>query len=99
MSYLVQVMEVPLLSGDIIIAGTDGLFDNVFAEEVASLVSFARSRGDSPARVARALVDYTEVKSQDTTHLSPFAYAAQVRCVRECVSNGPTFKVIKKYWR
>ena len=74
-----QLMEIQLMSGDIIISGTDGLFDNVFAEEVASLVSFARNRGDSPARAARVLADYTQSKSVDTNHMSPFAYAAQVR--------------------
>ena len=75
-----QLLEVQVQSGDTIIVGTDGLFDNVFAEEVASLISFSRNRGDSPARAARVLADYTQNKSQDTTHMSPFAYAAQVRC-------------------
>lgn len=53
-STLAQLMEIQLMSGDIIISGTDGLFDNVFAEEVASLVSFARNRGLARARRPRA---------------------------------------------
>ena len=40
-----QLMQLRILPDDIIVSGTDGLFDNVFAEEVASLVTFARKRG------------------------------------------------------
>ena len=73
-----QLMQLRILADDIIVSGTDGLFDNVFAEEVASLVTFARKRGDSPALAATVLASYTQMKAADTTHMSPFAYAAQV---------------------
>ena len=75
-------MQLRLMADDIIVSGTDGLFDNVFAEEVASLVTFARKRGDSPALAATVLASYTQLKAADTTHMSPFAYAAQVRTLR-----------------
>ena len=74
-----QLMQLRILPDDIIVSGTDGLFDNVFAEEVASLVTFARKRGDSPALAATVLASYTQMKAAETTHMSPFAYAAQVR--------------------
>ncbi len=73
-----QLMQLRILPDDIIVSGTDGLFDNVFAEEVASLVTFARKRGDSPALAATVLASYTQMKAAETTHMSPFAYAAQV---------------------
>jgi hypothetical protein len=73
-----QLMQLRIMADDIIVSGTDGLFDNVFAEEVASLVTFARKRGDSPALAATVLASYTQLKAADTTHMSPFAYAAQV---------------------
>ena len=74
-----QLMQLRILPDDIIVSGTDGLFDNVFAEEVASLVTFARKRGDSPALAATVLASYTQMKAAETTHMSPFAYAAQVQ--------------------
>ena len=73
-----QLMQLRILPDDIIVSGTDGLFDNVFAEEVASLVTFARKRGDSPALAATVLASYTQMKAAETTHMSPFSYAAQV---------------------
>ena len=78
----VQLMELRLMSGDIIVTGTDGLFDNVFAEEMASLVTYSRRRGDSPAQAAQVLADFSLTKSTDQNHMSPFAYAAQVSTCR-----------------
>ena len=73
-----------LEGGDIVVAGTDGLFDNVFPEEAAALVRHARSRGEPAAAAARTLAQYTYTKSCDDRHMSPFAYAAQVGGALSC---------------
>lgn len=72
------MFQMTLEGGDIVVAGTDGLFDNVFPEEAAALVRHARSRGEPAAAAARTLAQYTYTKSCDDRHMSPFAYAAQV---------------------
>jgi len=72
-----QVFQVTLEPGDIVIAGSDGLFDNVFPEESAALVRHARSRGEPAAAAAYSLAQYTFTKACDDRHMSPFAYAAQ----------------------
>lgn len=72
-----QVFKVQLQPGDILIAGTDGLFDNVFPEETAALVRHARTRGQSATAAAKQLAKYTFTKATNSRHMSPFAYAAQ----------------------
>jgi protein phosphatase PTC7 len=72
-----QIFAIQLQPEDIIIAGTDGLFDNVFPEESAALMRHARARGESAEAAAKTLADYTFKKAADGRHMSPFAYAAQ----------------------
>lgn len=72
-----QEFKCQLRPGDIIVAGTDGLFDNVFAEEVAALVRHARTWGLSADDAAKRLAKYAFRKALDQGHMSPFAYAAQ----------------------
>lgn len=72
-----QVFAIQLQPEDIVIAGTDGLFDNVFPEESAALIRHARARGESANAAAKTLADYTFKKAADERHMSPFAYSAQ----------------------
>lgn len=72
-----QVFAIQLQPEDIVIAGTDGLFDNVFPEESASVIRHACARGESAEAAAKILADYTFKKAADERHMSPFAYAAQ----------------------
>jgi len=93
-----QLMQLRILPDDIIVSGTDGLFDNVFAEEVASLVTFARKRGDSPALAATVLASYTQMKAAETTHMSPFAYAAQVKDLSTTPARRQRLDIQAKCW-
>lgn len=72
-----QIFKCQLRPGDIIVAGTDGLFDNVFVEEVAALVRHARTRGLCADDAAKRLAKYAFRKALDRGHMSPFAYGAQ----------------------
>ncbi|GAB4816100.1 hypothetical protein N2152v2_003146 [Parachlorella kessleri] len=72
-----QRFTVDVHEGDIIVAATDGLFDNVYPDEAAALVTASKKRGDSPDAAAAALAQYARLKAVDPTHLSPFAYGAQ----------------------
>ena len=42
--------------GDIVVAGTDGLLDNVFPDEAAAIVSVAQKKGESPRVAAEVRV-------------------------------------------
>jgi protein phosphatase PTC7 len=72
-----QRFSVGVRSGDIVVVATDGLFDNVYPDEAATLVSAAKERGEGAPAAAAALAQYARMRAGDPTHLSPFAYGAQ----------------------
>lgn len=64
-----------LKSGDIVILGTDGLFDNVPVPEIARLAGI-REGEDGPAAAAKRLLGEAYRLGKDATYLSPFAKEA-----------------------
>ncbi|GBF96905.1 phosphatase 2C-like [Raphidocelis subcapitata] len=68
--------ELTVRPGDILILGSDGLWDNVFAEEAATVVSRCRAQGDGPEAAAHTLCRYARMRASDTKYHSPFSYAA-----------------------
>lgn len=65
-----------LKPGDIIVAGTDGLFDNVFSHRTTKLVWDAKKHGALPGVAAQQLATFASARSMDPVYLSPFAKAA-----------------------
>lgn len=63
--------------GDVLIVATDGLFDNVYPDEVAALVGLSKQKGESPQEAAELLAKFARARAADPKHLSPFAYGAQ----------------------
>lgn len=63
--------------GDILIAATDGLFDNVFPDEAAALVALSKNKGEDPHKAAELLAKFARGRAADSKYLSPFAYGAQ----------------------
>lgn len=63
--------------GDILIAATDGLFDNVFPDEAAALVAMSKNKGEDPHKAAELLAKFARGRAADPRYLSPFAYGAQ----------------------
>ncbi|KAI8473568.1 MAG: phosphatase 2C-like domain-containing protein [Monoraphidium minutum] len=68
--------ELTVQPGDIVITGTDGLWDNVFAEEAATIVSRCRAQGDGPEAAAHTLCRYARMRATDPKYHSPFSYGA-----------------------
>lgn len=56
--------------------GTDGLWDNVYPEEVSAIVAAARDEGWDPNRTASRLAKYARRRASDDKYISPFAYSA-----------------------
>jgi len=67
---------VDVSAGDIIVAATDGLFDNVYNEETAVLVSELRRRGQEPKAAASGVAQFARSRAGDPQHPSPFAHGA-----------------------
>lgn len=72
-----QVFTVPVMPGDVIVAGTDGLFDNLFTHEVAKVVMQAVQAKLGPQDIAREIGMLARQRAMDKSWKSPFAAAAQ----------------------
>lgn len=72
-----QVFRIPVLPGDVIIAGTDGLFDNLYINEVSPVVVHALRAGFSPELTAKQIAALARERAVDKNRQSPFAKAAQ----------------------
>ena len=73
-------------AGDVIIVGSDGLFDNLFDEEIGAIVADVPERGPGGGgdgegeevaadAICRALANAAYERSQDREYVSPFAVA------------------------
>jgi hypothetical protein len=50
-----QRFDLQLQPGDIIVTGSDGLWDNIFAEEAATIASKCRDKGETATTAAQVL--------------------------------------------
>lgn len=73
-----QLFSVEVKPGDAVVLGTDGLLDNVYPEETATIVSQIKARGDRPHVAASALAEFARMRAADGDHLSPFAFSARM---------------------
>ncbi|MCO5583191.1 hypothetical protein L7F22_037099 [Adiantum nelumboides] len=72
-----MVYKVELLPGDIVVMGSDGLFDNVFDKDIESTVNcFEGSDDDRPQRIASALASLASKHSKDKKYESPYSQEA-----------------------
>ncbi|KAG2437570.1 hypothetical protein HYH02_011212 [Chlamydomonas schloesseri] len=71
-----QRFEVAVQPGDLLVLGTDGLWDNCFDEEVASVLKYCGEQKMEVAKMAQVLAHYARHRASDSKFASPFAYAA-----------------------
>lgn len=72
-----QVFTIPVLHGDVIVAGTDGLFDNLYNHEINAIVVNAMSSGFSPEVTAQKIAALARQRALDRSRQTPFSTAAQ----------------------
>ncbi|KAM7508918.1 hypothetical protein LguiA_019371 [Lonicera macranthoides] len=60
-------MVVVVEPGDVIVAGTDGLFDNVFESEIEALVNVGLEEGNKPDELSTIIANFALFKSLDTS--------------------------------
>jgi protein phosphatase PTC7 len=60
--HLLQVFSVKVQADDIVVLGSDGLFDNVFPEESAAITSLIQGRGDPPQVAAAGLAQFASIR-------------------------------------
>lgn len=71
-----QVFTFPVASGDVIVAGTDGLFDNLYDNEITALVVQAKRSGLDPQATAQNIATLAQQRAMDKHRKTPFAAAA-----------------------
>lgn len=71
-----DLMEIPVQCGDVVILATDGLFDNVFDQEIEEVVEGCQEKGYDPKAMAKALAEVAYRNSNCRTKTSPFEVAA-----------------------
>ncbi|OMJ70249.1 hypothetical protein SteCoe_31815 [Stentor coeruleus] len=76
-----KVEEFDIENEDVVVIGTDGLFDNVYCEDIIKIVlmikKFSLAPKDYCVRVAKELVMMAIQKGWDTEYWSPFARNAE----------------------
>ncbi|KAG6729572.1 hypothetical protein I3843_01G031600 [Carya illinoinensis] len=72
-----QVFTIPVTAGDVIIAGTDGLFDNLYNNEVTAVVVHAVRAGLEPQVTAQKIAALARQRAIDRSRPTPFSTAAQ----------------------
>ncbi|EPS68754.1 hypothetical protein M569_06015, partial [Genlisea aurea] len=72
-----QVFTVPVAPGDVVIAGTDGLFDNLYNSDITAVVVHAQRAGFGPQIAAQKIVALARQRAQDKNRQTPFSTAAQ----------------------
>lgn len=67
----------PVAPGDIVIAGTDGLFDNLYNNEITAIVIQATRASLGPQVTAQKIAALARQRAQDRNRQTPFSAAAQ----------------------
>jgi len=68
---------IPVAPGDIIVAGTDGLFDNLYSNEISAVVVNAVRAGLEPGVTAQNIAALARKRALDRNRQTPFSAAAQ----------------------
>ena len=71
------MFRVAVTAGDVIVAGTDGLLDNVFGEDVAAVAAQAVRAGLGPQAAAADIAALARRRALDKAVQTPFAVAAR----------------------
>ncbi|KAM3341860.1 putative protein phosphatase 2C 55 isoform X1 [Capsicum galapagoense] len=72
-----EVFKIPVAPGDVIVAGTDGLFDNLYNNDISAIVVHAARAGLPPQVAAQKIAALARRRAQDKNRQTPFSSAAQ----------------------
>lgn len=72
-----QIFTFPVVPGDTVVVGTDGLFDNLYNNEISAVVFEAVRAGLSPHETARKITAFARQRALDKNRQTPFSTSAQ----------------------
>ena len=70
-------VELELQAGDVVVASTDGVGDNLFPEEIVSIVGEGLTLGKSEAEIATRIAQVASGRANSATGRSPFEQSAR----------------------
>jgi len=73
----VQVFSLQVAAGDVLVAGTDGLFDNLYDNELMGIVIHSMRVGLDPQVTAQKIAALARERAEDGNRQTPFSTAAQ----------------------
>ncbi|OIT27931.1 PREDICTED: probable protein phosphatase 2C 62 [Nicotiana attenuata] len=76
-SQLLEEYKIELDEGDVIVTATDALFDNLYDQEIVSIVSKSLAADKRPQEIAEVLATRVQEVGSSASGRSPFADAAQ----------------------
>lgn len=76
-SEIIEEYKIDLNDGDVIVFGTNGLFDNLYEKEIASTVSKSLQASLKPEEIAEILATTAQEVGRSRSTRSPFGDAAQ----------------------
>ncbi|KAA8545648.1 hypothetical protein F0562_020901 [Nyssa sinensis] len=94
---LAQVFKVAVRPGDVIVVGTDGLFDNMFDHQIEDVVKMGIDEGIEPQKIAWALAEHAFHYSMEEEAPTPFAEAAKEAGMKHCGGKVDDITVIVGY--
>ncbi|GMI41628.1 hypothetical protein TrCOL_g11904 [Triparma columacea] len=83
-------LTVQLVEGDVVVSGSDGIFDNISDADIASLV--ASTPNKSPSNLAKVITDQSRLLSLSESAKTPYAIEAKKNKIKE-YSDGVGGKV------
>lgn len=92
-----EEVEIEVERGDVVIVGTDGLFDNVFDGEIEDRVGFCMESGVGPEDMAVLLAMVAQRNMVMRENMSPFEVAASVAGVVHCGGKYDDVTVVAAY--
>ncbi|KAL3364616.1 hypothetical protein AABB24_013408 [Solanum stoloniferum] len=72
-----MVFNITVVPGDVLIVGTDGLFDNLYDEDISGVVFQAMEAGLGPQMTAQRIAELAQLRAMDHTKSSPFSDGAR----------------------
>ncbi|GAB4847113.1 hypothetical protein Ancab_026123 [Ancistrocladus abbreviatus] len=77
-----QVFTIKVAPGDVLVAGTDGLFDNLYNNEISAIVVHGMRTHLEPQVTAQKIAALARERAQDRHRQTPFSAAAQHAGIR-----------------
>ena len=83
--------------GDLLILGTDGLFDNLFEKEIAEAAAMLMSKGVKPQLASQHIAAFAQQRSVLKGGLSPFAVQADAAGYKHLGGKPDDITVVVSY--